>query len=252
MGLTTVAVTVLGLTILLAMTVLNGGFASRVVTNGPAPAQLQGAINQAAGQSGAPTGLVTQSEARQLLRTAVQQVYADQPVNLDLAPIEGRLASQAAAVTGLPNGLMAGAAATMVTNQLAATVNDRVNTPQVRELTAALATGRRVNLVAMIGAGGLLVVCVWLALSWPGVLTMGVLSWALLWATLLTATAVAALAASAPTLTTDPTWGPVVVDLVTAVCRWGWQLVTALGLLTLLAAVGRQLTGRMLEKQARF
>lgn len=248
--LSTLAISLLGLSVLLATTVLSPSFTSRVLTRGPAPELLQETINQTVQENGAPADLVTKHEARQLLKTAVRQVYSGQPINLDLGPIETRLVGQVGAVTGLPADLIGGAAATMVGNQLTTAVNEQVNPPAVRTLTVWITTARRVNQVALVLLGGLVMLCVLIALIRPTVQASVVLSWSLFWALCSTAGLVGVLATNSARFVADPLIGPVVADLVLAICQRGWQLVLGFAILTLVALGSRLMTSRMLEKRS--
>lgn len=247
---TSFAITLLSLAILLATTVFNVNFTSRVLTKGPAPELMQAAINQAGQEHGLPGELVTKSEAQQLLKTTVRQVYAGEAVNLNLAPIQARLVGQAQAATGLPAALVGSVTTPVISNQLTGLVNDQINTSTVRQLTTGLQLGRRINQVVLVVAGGLVMLSVLMTLKQPGTLTFGVLSWALFWSLVVTTLLVGSLTTKVADLVPNPQLGPVMTDFVQAVSQRGWQLVGGLALLTLVGLGGRLMTRRMLEKES--
>lgn len=230
-------------------TIFNEGFATREVSSTVVAEQLNQEVENAMSAYAVPRSVLTKQESVKLARQAVSNVYDNQAINLDLSSLTDRMessVSSAASSYGVDVDSIAGGSLNALTNQLNSTVNQRVNTQQVKTFTKQLHVAKIVNMAALAISGVLTIVLLVTALIQRGFFP--VLSWSVVITTVLLAGSIMVSGSVAKQFSRAvPDFSSSIVSVWGDVAKVGWHLVIALVVLMVIIWVGR-----IILRQRRF
>lgn len=150
------------LSAILNATILNPKFVLHEVRNSVVETTITDQVNGALERYGVPTSVLTDKDTDRLLNQAVNQVYADKNIHLDLSTVTQR--AGAAADSQLAQYGLAGvgsAASSALSQNINSVVNGQLNTPAVARLTNGIHLAKvAANMIFMVTGIGLMVLAV--------------------------------------------------------------------------------------------
>lgn len=156
-----IALTILVVSVLANLTVLNADFAVQEINDSVVEDELTNQIGAGLAQYGISSQILTTKTTKQLTSQVVKQVYAGKKIDLDLRPV---IQSAATSVNGLlaQYGISTNAAETSsATTAINSAVNAQLNTSVVTSFTQGLqVTKTIVNLALVISAGIIVIMAV--------------------------------------------------------------------------------------------
>lgn len=173
------------ISLIIGQTLLNARFVNHEIMRSNISSTLMENVDGNLSQYGISTSALTDKESNKLITQAVTQIYSGKEINLNLQPIIKNVsdsASQAAASYGitasLPNSVTSS-----VGDELSQTINEQLNTTQIKQFTNAIVIAKAVDhtvmIISVIALGGLLLLAT-LKKSF-----VRSLSWICLWSTLI-------------------------------------------------------------------
>lgn len=178
-----IVLTLLFVSLLMNMTVLNSRFVIHEATNSVIEDNLVSQVNGGLEKYGISSSVLTKKDTNKLIKQAVNQVYAGKRIKLDLTPVVKHVGtsasnelSQYGIEVNIPSQVTGGVAA-----ELNAEVNSQVNTPAVTTFIDDLKVAKTAcNLVEVISGLILLVLVgwslidhhLWQSFSWIGLWTL--------------------------------------------------------------------------------
>lgn len=218
---------VLVLSFWLYRTVLDKEFATEEVQKTLVADQLNQEVDNVLSNYGVPRSVLTKGESDKLARQAVSNIYSNQAINLDLSSVTDRLESSVAGMAdgfGVDVSSIAGGSLNALTNQLNSSVNQRVNTQQVKTFTRQLHVARTIDMAALAVSGILTIVLLVSALVKRSFLP--IVSWALTFVSLLTAGSMMVSGSVAKQFSRAvPDFTSSIVAVWNDVAQFGWHLV---------------------------
>ena len=134
--------------LVLNQTFLNKRFVSHEITSSTLESDLLDSVHDGMSQYGIPAKMLTKNAADKIVRKSIDQVFAGQPIRVDLSPVTDQLAGEAdsqLAQFGISTSLLPAGTSDAITSNLNSAVNSRINTPQVTAAINGLHTVKIVN-----------------------------------------------------------------------------------------------------------
>lgn len=227
-------------------TILNKNFATAEVKQTVVADQLNQEVDNVLADYVVPRSVLTKQESVKLTKQAVTDVYNNQSINLDLSSVTDRLESSVSEMAGnygVDVNSVAGSSLNALTNQLNSTVNQRVNTQQVKVFTHQLHVAKLVNMAVLAASGVLTIVLLVSAVVKRGFLSIS--SWALTLTSVLFAVSILTSGSIARQFSRAiPDFSSSIVAVWGDVSRFGWYLVALVVVLAIICWVARLLTAR--------
>lgn len=227
-------------------TILNKNFATAEVKQTVVADQLNQEVDNVLADYAVPRSVLTKQESVKLTKQAVTDVYNNQSINLDLSSVTDRLESSVSEMAGnygVDVNSVAGSSLNALTNQLNSTVNQRVNTQQVKVFTHQLHVAKLVNMAVLAASGVLTIVLLVSAVVKRGFLSIS--SWALTITSVLFAVSILTSGSIARQFSRAiPDFSSSIVAVWGDVSRFGWSLVALVVVLAIICWVARLLTAR--------
>lgn len=140
--------TLLMVSLVLNQTFLNKRFVSHEITSSTLESDLLDSVHDGMSQYGIPAKMLTKNAADKIVRKSIDQVFAGQPIRVDLSPVTDQLAGEAdsqLAQFGISTSLLPAGTSDAITSNLNSAVNSRINTPQVTAAINGLHTVKIIN-----------------------------------------------------------------------------------------------------------
>lgn len=186
----TILVALLMTALILNQTILSSKFVKHEITHSNLSETLMDNVNSGLSRYGVSTGAVSEHEANKLITQAVDQVYSGESIDLNLQPVLGDLnnsVSQAASQYGI-TGQLPSSVESNINSGISNTVNQQLNTPQVKQFTGAISIAKTVvHFIMLVSSIGLILMLLtsilkkhvirsfsWIAL-WSSILLYGII-----------------------------------------------------------------------------
>ncbi|WP_295746575.1 hypothetical protein [uncultured Limosilactobacillus sp.] len=227
-------------------TILSKEFAAEEVKQTVVADQLNQEVDNVLASYAVPRSVLTKHESVKLARQAVNNVYDNQAIDVDMSAVTNRLESSVSSLAGnygVDVSSVAGSSLNALTNQLNSAVNQRLNTQHVKTFTKQLHLAKVINVAALAISGILTIVLLVSALVKRNLIP--IVSWSLTIVSLLAAGSIMVSGSVARQVSRAvPDFSSSIISVWSDVAQFGWHLVILAVVLAAMCWIARIIVAR--------